>query len=142
MDYRHGTGHGVGSFLNVHEGPQGIGMRPEYNTDAAKMRPGMTVSNEPGFYKDGHFGIRIESVVLTKKAQTKHNFGETGYLGFERVTMAPIQIKLIDTSLLLPHEVQWMNDYHSEVKAKLEPLLQNDQRALKWLQRECEHISV
>lgn len=84
-DFRHGTGHGVGSYLNVHEGPHGIGTRIAYNDVA--LASGMTVSNEPGFYKDGHFGIRIENIVLVKEVKTLHRFGDRDYLGFEHVTM-------------------------------------------------------
>jgi len=138
LDYRHGTGHGVGHFLCVHEGPQGIGMRIAYN--ATPLRAGMTVSNEPGYYADGRFGIRIENVVLVRDAQTPHNFGEKGYLGFEHVTMCPMQAKLIDVSLLTAREKKWINDYHMEVRAKVAPLLQNDQRALDWLKRETAYI--
>uniref|UniRef100_A0A8H7XM06 Xaa-Pro aminopeptidase P n=1 Tax=Psilocybe cubensis TaxID=181762 RepID=A0A8H7XM06_PSICU len=137
LDFRHGTGHGVGHFLNVHEGPQGIGTRITLNN--APLKPGMTVSNEPGYYADGRFGIRIENVVLVTEAKTPNNFGDKGYLGFENVTMCPIQVKLIDTSLLTPQEKAWVNAYHEEVFSKVSPLLQNDQRALQWLTRECKN---
>ncbi|KAI5120596.1 hypothetical protein M0805_008073 [Coniferiporia weirii] len=138
LDYRHGTGHGVGHFLNVHEGPHGIGTRITYNNTS--LKPGMTVSNEPGFYKDGHFGIRIENVLVVRAAQTPNNFGEKGYLGFEHVTMCPIQTKLVVQELLAPTERAWLNAYHQEVYAKVSPLLANDQRALTWLARECALI--
>ncbi|KAG6808310.1 hypothetical protein H0H92_004561 [Tricholoma furcatifolium] len=85
LDYRHGTGHGVGHYLNVHEGPHGIGVRIGYNN--TPLKAGMTVSNEPGYYADGRFGIRIESIVLVRDIKTPNNFGDKGYLGFERVTM-------------------------------------------------------
>ncbi|KAJ1903257.1 hypothetical protein IWQ60_012605, partial [Tieghemiomyces parasiticus] len=85
LDYRHGTGHGVGSFLNVHEGPQGIGTRPLYNV--TPLQEGMTVTNEPGYYEDGKFGIRIENVLLVAKADPPNNFGNVGYLKFEHVTL-------------------------------------------------------
>ncbi|KAK1222258.1 hypothetical protein PQX77_014891 [Marasmius sp. AFHP31] len=139
LDYRHGTGHGVGHFLNVHEGPQGIGTRIAYNNTPLKV--GMTVSNEPGYYADGKFGIRIENVVLVTEAKTPNNFGEKGYLTFEHVTMCPIQTKLIDTKLLTTEEIQWVNDYHKEVWEKVSPLLAGDDRALKWLEKECQPIS-
>ncbi|THH04905.1 hypothetical protein EW145_g5189 [Phellinidium pouzarii] len=137
-DYRHGTGHGVGHFLNVHEGPHGIGTRIAYNN--TPLKEGMTVSNEPGFYKDGHFGIRIENILVVRTVQTPNNFGERGYLGFEHVTMCPIQTKLIVQELLAPTERAWLNAYHEEVQAKVGPLLGNDQRALAWLVRECTAI--
>lgn len=118
----------------------------------------MTVSNEPGYYADGRFGIRIENVVLVREAKTPNNFGDKGYLGFENVTMSvltvllrisspadcsnfrcPIQVKLINTDLLSPQEKLWVNNYHKEVFSKVSPLLQNDPRALEWLTRECKN---
>ncbi|KAJ2992148.1 hypothetical protein HDV02_003264, partial [Globomyces sp. JEL0801] len=94
LDFRHGTGHGVGAFLNVHEGPHGIGMRVSQNE--VGLAPGMTVTNEPGFYKDGAFGIRIENVLLVKLANTPNRFGDVDYHCFEHVTVVPIQTKLIE----------------------------------------------
>ncbi|KAI0796341.1 Creatinase/aminopeptidase [Irpex lacteus] len=138
LDYRHGTGHGVGHYLNVHEGPQGIGIRIAYNS--TPLKAGMTVSNEPGYYADGRFGIRIEDVVVVKEVQTRNNFGEKGYLGFERVTMCPIHKNLIDVSLLSLREKQWVDDYHKEVFDKVSPLLKNDEKALKWLERETSPL--
>jgi Xaa-Pro aminopeptidase len=85
LDYRHGTGHGVGHFLSVHEGPQGMGTRISYND--TPLKAGMTLSNEPGFYADGKFGIRIEDVVIVREIKTPNNFGGIGYLGFENLTM-------------------------------------------------------
>ncbi|KAJ3507038.1 hypothetical protein NLJ89_g6529 [Agrocybe chaxingu] len=134
LDYRHGTGHGVGHFLNVHEGPQGIGTRITLNS--SPLKAGMTVSNEPGYYADGRFGIRIENIVLVRVAETPNNFGDKGYLGFEHVTLCPIHKKLIDVSLLSEAERRWLDDYHRETWEKVSPLLKNDERALKWLERE------
>lgn len=85
LDFRHGTGHGVGHFLNVHEGPQSISFRPSSNE--AKFQVGMTVTNEPGYYEDGKFGIRIENVLIIKAINTPANFGNVGYFGFENLTM-------------------------------------------------------
>ncbi|KAG9311846.1 Creatinase/aminopeptidase [Chiua virens] len=137
--YRHGTGHGVGHFLNVHEGPQGIGTRIAYNSTG--MKPGMTVSNEPGYYADGKWGIRIESVVIVREVNTPNNFGKNGYLGFERVTMCPIQTSLIDLSILTAEEKKWLNDYHAEVEFKVAPLLEGkDEHALAWLKRQCQPV--
>ncbi|EPQ53720.1 Creatinase/aminopeptidase [Gloeophyllum trabeum ATCC 11539] len=138
LDYRHGTGHGVGHFLNVHEGPHGIGVRIAYNSTALKV--GMTVSNEPGYYADGRFGIRIENVVIVQEAQTPNNFGSKGYLRMEHVTMCPIQKKLVDLDVLTPQERDWLNRYHEETWEKVSPLLQNDKRALEWLKRECSPL--
>ncbi|KAI8374722.1 peptidase M24, structural domain-containing protein [Radiomyces spectabilis] len=134
LDFRHGTGHGVGSYLNVHEGPHGIGVRQAYND--TPLAAGMVVTNEPGYYEDGHFGIRIESVLIVKEASTPHNFGGRGYLGFEHVTMAPLGRKLIDVNLLSPEERKWVNDYHDECWANLSPLLKDDALATAWLKKE------
>ncbi|KAG2104416.1 peptidase M24, structural domain-containing protein [Suillus discolor] len=136
-EYRHGTGHGVGHFLNVHEGPHGIGTRIAYNSTSLKV--GMTVSNEPGYYADGRYGIRIENVVIVREAETPNNFGN-GYLCFEHVTMCPIQTKLIDFSILTAQEKEWLNSYHAETLEKVGPLLRNDLRALEWLERECSPV--
>ncbi|KAJ3573078.1 hypothetical protein NP233_g2666 [Leucocoprinus birnbaumii] len=134
LDYRHGTGHGVGHFLNVHEGPHGLGVRIAYNS--APLKVGMTLSNEPGYYEDGKYGIRLENIVLVCEAKTPHNFGDKGYLGFERVTMSPIHKKLINVDLLSVEEREWVDNYHAEVWQKVSPLLQHDARALEWLRRE------
>ncbi|OAX39695.1 Creatinase/aminopeptidase [Rhizopogon vinicolor AM-OR11-026] len=136
-DYRHGTGHGVGHFLNVHEGPQGIGTRIGYND--TPLKAGMTLSNEPGYYADGRYGIRIESIVIVREAKTPNNFGNE-YLCFEHVTMCPIQKKLIDFSLLNTQEKEWLDAYHAETLEKIGPLLRNDPRALQWLERECSPV--
>ncbi|KAI9568021.1 Creatinase/aminopeptidase [Boletus coccyginus] len=139
LKYRHGTGHGVGHYLNVHEGPQGIGKRIAYNS--AGLKPGMTMSNEPGYYADGKWGIRIESVVIVREVETPNNFGKTGYLGFERVTMCPIQTSLVDLALLTAEEKKWLNEYHAEVESKVGPLLEGkDARALTWLKRQCQAV--
>ncbi|KAJ7676480.1 putative Xaa-Pro aminopeptidase P [Mycena rosella] len=138
LDYRHGTGHGVGHYLNVHEGPHGMGVRISYNS--TPLKPGMTVSNEPGYYADGKFGIRIENIVLVRQADTPNNFGDKGFLGFEHVTMCPIQTKLIDKSIFTAEEVRWLNEYHAEILGKVSGLLKNDERALEWLKKECSAI--
>ncbi|KAI0777354.1 Creatinase/aminopeptidase [Trametes elegans] len=138
LDYRHGTGHGVGHFLNVHEGPHGIGVRIAYNSTA--LRPGMTVSNEPGYYADGRFGIRIENVVVVREARTPNNFGDKGYLRFEHLSQCPIGKNLVDAALLSVKEREWLNAYHAEVQEKVAPLVEKDARALRWLQRECSPL--
>lgn len=138
LDFRHGTGHGVGAFLNVHEGPHGCGTRIAYND--IPLVPGMTLTNEPGYYEDGKFGIRIENVMLVRKAETPNNFGGRGYYGFEHVTLVPMQIKLIDRSLLTHLEIEWLNAYHAECLEKVSPFLAKDSPGLKWLQREAVSI--
>lgn len=134
LDFRHGTGHGVGCYLNVHEGPHGIGTRIVFND--VPLQAGMTVTNEPGYYEDGKFGIRIESVVLVQEVDTPCNFGNRGYLGFERITFVPIQTKLVDVSLLNPIEHKWINDYNAECFQKVSPFLKPDSPGFRWLERE------
>ncbi|CAO3695992.1 unnamed protein product [Rhizopus stolonifer] len=138
LNFLHGTGHGVGSFLNVHEGPHGIGIRVAYND--TPLAAGMTVTDEPGYYEDGKFGIRIENVIIVKEADTPNNFGGRGYLGFEHVTIAPIGLNLIDIDLLSPSEKKWVNDYHQECLAKLGPMIAHDELATAWLKKETTPI--
>lgn len=137
-DFRHGVGHGVGHFLNVHEPPQGISTRVVHNETS--LKDGMVISNEPGYYKDGSWGIRIENLVVVRKAKTPNSFGSKGYLCFERLTFCPIQVSLIDASLLDEAEKKWINDYHDETLAKVGPILKNlgDERGYAWLKKECE----
>lgn len=89
----HSTSHGIGSFLNVHEGPQGVGQRPAYNEVA--LQEGMVISNEPGYYKDGEWGIRIEGVDVIERRETRENFGGKGWLGLERITMVSYKMYLM-----------------------------------------------
>ncbi len=116
LDYDHGTGHGVGSFLGVHEGPQRIAKAP--NTQA--LLPGMILSNEPGFYKAGEFGIRIENLIVVRRAEQMSG-GDRDMLEFETITMAPINLDLVDVSLLSDDEQAWINEYHGEVRARVGP---------------------
>ncbi|KAI8978118.1 peptidase M24, structural domain-containing protein [Pilobolus umbonatus] len=138
LNFLHGTGHGVGCFLNVHEGPHGIGFRPHFNDTA--LAAGMTVTDEPGYYEDGKFGIRIENVVIVKEVETPNNFGGRGYLGFEHVTIAPLGHNLIDVNLLTVTEREWVNNYHQEVLEKLLPYLVHDELATEWLKKETTPI--
>ena len=128
LDFDHGTGHGVGSYLSVHEGPQGISKRAD-----TPLEPGMIVSNEPGYYKSGAFGIRIESLVLVTEAQevVGPHGGERPMLGFQTLTLAPIDRSLIDTSLLSAEELAWLNDYHARVFDALQAHVDDDTRV--WL---------
>eukprot|EP00743_Colponemidia_sp_Colp-15_P002289 GILK01002480.1.p1 GENE.GILK01002480.1~~GILK01002480.1.p1 ORF type:complete len:612 (-),score=125.84 GILK01002480.1:1751-3586(-) len=141
LDFRHGTGHGVGSFLNVHEGPQGIGKRKE--SDLIPLEPGMTVTNEPGYYEDGAFGIRIENVMLVRQVQLERDFGGKGFRGFENITMVPIQKKMVDLDMLSDLELNQLNKYHAEVLAKISPLLQgsDNAQALAWLKEATTPMS-
>jgi Xaa-Pro aminopeptidase len=136
LDYRHGTGHGVGSYLNVHEGPIGIGTRVQFSEVA--LAPGNVISNEPGFYEDGSFGIRIENIIMVKEVKTKYSFGDKPYLGFEHVTMVPYCRKLIDTSLLTSAEKNWLNHYNKDIWNKTNSYFQDDKLSLAWLERETQ----
>ena len=131
MNYLHGTGHGVGHFLNVHEGPQSIRM----NENPVALQPGMVTSNEPGVYKAGSHGIRTENLVLPVPAG-EGMFGK--YLKFETLTLCPICRKGIIKELLTAEEIGWLNDYHRTVYEKLSPDLNNDER--EWLKEACKAV--
>lgn len=138
LDYRHGTGHGVGSFLNVHEGPIGIGTRVQYTE--VPLAPGNVLSNEPGYYEDGNFGIRIENIMMVKEVQTEHRFGDKPFLGFEHVTMVPYCHNLIEASLLTADEKAWFNAYSAEILENTKGFFENDALTLAWLTRETQPI--
>lgn len=138
LDYRHGTGHGVGSYLNVHEGPIGIGTRVQFSE--VPLSVGNVISDEPGYYEDGKFGIRIENIIVVKEAETKHHFGDKPFLGFDHVTMVPMCRKLIDPSLLSKDEKEWLDNYHKELEEKTKAFFEGDERTLKWLHRETRPI--
>jgi Xaa-Pro aminopeptidase len=134
VDYAHGTGHGVGSFLSVHEGPQRIAKAQGGQAGTAQeLLPGMILSNEPGYYKAGDFGIRIENLVLVEPRAIEGAEGD--YLGFETLTFAPIDRTLVDQALLTRDEVAWWNAYHAKVEAILAPQLEGE--ALAWLKAAC-----
>lgn len=130
LDYDHGTGHGVGVFLGVHEGPQRIA-KP-WNSIA--LQPGMIVSNEPGYYKEGAYGIRIENLQYVTPPEAIDG-GEREMLGFECLTFAPLARDLIDTSLLTAQERDWVDDYHQRVLAEIEPQLEGE--VAVWLRAAC-----
>jgi Xaa-Pro aminopeptidase len=137
LDYAHGTGHGVGSFLAVHEGPQRIA--PVGSGQAGGDEPlqaGMIISNEPGYYKTGEYGIRIENLVLVVPREIEG--AEKEMLGFETLTFAPIDRRLIEVHMLDPEELIWLNCYHAHVLAKIGPTLSGSD--LEWLQRACAPI--
>ncbi|KAF6166596.1 hypothetical protein GIB67_005458 [Kingdonia uniflora] len=138
LDYRHGTGHGIGSYLNVHEGPHLISFRPQAHK--VPLQASMTVTDEPGYYEDGNFGIRLENVLIVNEANTKFNFGDKGYLSFEHITWAPYQKKLMDLSQLIPEEIEWLNTYHSKCQEILAPYL--DESEMVWLKKATEPVSV
>jgi Xaa-Pro aminopeptidase len=138
VDYDHGTGHGVGSYLGVHEGPQRISKLP--NTVA--LKPGMIVSNEPGYYKTGAYGIRIENLVLVvpapKPASNGDGAAERPLLCFETLTLAPIDTALVDLALLTQVERDWLNAYHRRVREALTPLL--DASTARWLEQATQPL--
>ena len=133
VDYAHGTGHGVGSFLAVHEGPQRIAA---FGGQGEPLRPGMICSNEPGYYKAGEYGIRIENLVLVEPLEIEG--AELDMLGFETLTFAPIDRNCIEPELLSPAELGWLNAYHAKVLEVVAPQLEGD--ALAWLEDACAPI--
>lgn len=127
LNYGHGTGHGVGFFLNVHEPPQGF--TPTYSLRGKTVqKPGMLTSNEPGYYKEGAFGIRIENLILTVER-------DNNFLGFENLTLYPIDKDLIEKSDLSQREIEWLNDYHTNVYDQLSGLLSDEDKAI--LSKKC-----
>jgi len=132
FDFDHGTGHGVGSYLSVHEGPQSISKR-----GVAQIEPGMIISNEPGYYKQGAYGIRIENLVLVLPAK-KTTDGDRAMLSFETLTLAPIDRRLVEPALLTMEEWAWLDNYHARVRDEIGPkLAPSDQR---WLTTACRPL--
>jgi len=138
-DYRHGTGHGVGCFLNVHEGPQMIS--PRSSAGETPLEPGMTVTNEPGYYENGRFGMRFENVLLVvPKLHPDHCMDRKAFLGFENITLVPVERKLLDTKLLTEQEIAWIDSYHQSVWKAVAPLVADDPLATKWLHQQCRSL--
>ncbi len=137
VDYAHGTGHGVGAFLSVHEGPQRIakGAGGQAGTDEP-LQAGMFLSNEPGYYKAGEYGIRIENLILVEKRDIAG--AEGAYYGFETLTFAPIDKRLVDASLLSAEEIAWWNDYHAKVLDRVGPQVDGDVKS--WLVAACDSL--
>jgi Xaa-Pro aminopeptidase len=133
LDYDHGTGHGVGSYLGVHEGPQRIAKAP----NTVPLKPGMIVSNEPGYYKTGAYGIRIENLQVVTEPEPVEG-GERPMLGFETLTLAPIDRNLIEASMLDAGERAWLDAYHAKVLKVIGPQVEPDVRA--WLETACAPI--
>jgi Xaa-Pro aminopeptidase len=131
LDFDHGTGHGVGSYLSVHEGPQRIS-----KLGGAMLEPGMILSNEPGYYREGAFGIRIENLVAVEPREIKG--AEREMFGFETLTLVPIDLRLIEPGLLTPEERAWLNSYHARVRAALTPHL--DATDAAWLKKATRRI--
>jgi Xaa-Pro aminopeptidase len=126
LDYDHGTGHGVGSYLSVHEGPQNISKKPITQV----LKPGMICSNEPGYYKAGEYGIRIENLIVVTDGEDIPG-GERKMMGFETITLAPIDLGLVEPALLTTDEKAWLNAYHARVHDTLSPHLDTETNA--WL---------
>lgn len=137
LNYGHGTGHGVGFFLNVHEGPQGFATSAVTSRGRTAFAPGMVTSNEPGFYRTDHYGIRIENLVLCVSGE-QTPYGQ--FLQFEDLTLFPIDQQLIDLQIMTGGEIAWLNDYHTHVWEQVSPLL-NENAELNWLREKCSPIS-
>ncbi|KAG8193880.1 hypothetical protein JTE90_011440 [Oedothorax gibbosus] len=140
LDYMHGTGHGVGSFLNVHEGPMGIHYRQ--SKKLVGLQEGMILSIEPGVYLDEKFGIRLENLAVIKKAVTAHKFRDLDFLTFEPLTLVPFDKNLIDPALLTEKELNWLNTYHSTCKEVVGNFLLNrgKKEAYQWLIEATSHL--
>jgi len=130
LDYEHGTGHGVGQFLGVHEGPQRISKRG----GDCKLMPGMVISNEPGYYQNGGYGIRIENLVVV----VEKSGGKKPYFGFETLTCVPIDTRLVNAAMLSEAEKAWLNTYHAWVHQQLKPSLSEAEQA--WLAERCNAL--
>jgi Xaa-Pro aminopeptidase len=128
LDYDHGTGHGVGAYLSVHEGPQNISKRM---IDVA-LKPGMILSNEPGYYKTGAYGIRIENLILVTEPETVPG-GERPMMRFETLTLAPIDLALVKPDLLTAEQRDWLNEYHARVRTELSGAVDGETAA--WLEQ-------
>lgn len=141
LEYLHGTGHGVGAFLNVHEGPHGISSSvAKGSVSETPLQPGMLVTNEPGYYHNGSFGIRIENVMVVVPTHTNHRFNGKDYYTFETISLVPIQTKLIDTSLLSSDEAEWINEYHATVLEQVGSYLSGAD--LEWLHSACAPLPL
>ena len=138
MDYKCGTGHGVGFILGVHTGPQNI--RYKYNEDIreAVIKTGMTISDEPGVYIEDKYGIRTENIIEVVDA---YENGDGHFMRFEHLTWVPIDLDLIDTSFMEPHDIELLNAYHEKVRKNLYDLMVNDDEK-KWLSEVTEPVAI
>lgn len=135
LNYGHGTGHGVGFFLNVHEPPQGFATTTTTSRGSTAFEAGMLTSNEPGYYLEGNYGIRIENLMLCVPSPNKQ---AKDFLAFEALTLFPIDQQLIEVSMLESSEIQWLNNYHQKVLEQLSPHL--NQEETEWLKQQCQAI--
>jgi Xaa-Pro aminopeptidase len=136
LDYDHGTGHGVGSYLSVHEGPAGISRQAK----PVPLHPGMILSNEPGYYLPGEYGIRLENLLLVQPADFAEQ--KRRFLRFETLTLAPFDRALINPSLLSPEALAWLNAYHLRVRDELSPHLAEAPEVLAWLAAATAPINI
>ena len=132
LDFDHGTGHGVGSFLSVHEGPQRIA-----KTGTTPLEPGMMLSNEPGYYKTGAYGIRLENLILVERREIPG--GDREMMGFATLTLAPFDLRLVEPGLMTRNEIAWLDAYHARVRATIGPLVDGETRG--WLQRATRSVA-
>ncbi|EOG2479197.1 aminopeptidase P family protein [Campylobacter upsaliensis] len=139
LDYIHGTGHGVGYFLNVHEGPQVLSYFAPV-LEKTRAKEGMLSSIEPGIYKAGKWGVRLENLVVNTKVENPKNSAYGEFLYFKPVTLCPFELSCIDVNLLDEKEKRWLNAYHQKVRDKLSPRLQDEPKALKWLEARVRAI--
>lgn len=145
LDYMHGTGHGVGAYLNVHEGPSGITWRPM--PDDPGLQVNMFMSNEPGYYQKDEFGIRLENVIRVVKASPNFNYGTKNFLTFEDVTFVPIQQNMIDINLLSSLEILYLNAYHDLCRTRVGNYMANigvpsNDLGYQWLMKETKQLPV
>ena len=133
LDFDHGTGHGVGAYLSVHEGPQRIS-----RTGSEPLRPGMILSNEPGYYREGVFGIRIENLIVVEAAPPLMGADDRDMLSFETLTFAPIDLRLVDPEQMTGDEVDWLNSYHAKVRHEIGPRVSAE--AAEWLEQATRPI--
>jgi Xaa-Pro aminopeptidase len=134
LNYGHGTGHGIGTFLNVHEGPQAISY---YRCIGVALEPGMITTIEPGYYKENEYGLRVENVALVVKDE-KRSSHETPFFTFENLTLCPVDTRLVKKEILTQKEIEWLNDYHQKVYRTLAPLLDRTETA--WLKETTKKI--
>ena len=133
QNYGHGTGHGIGAYLNVHEGPQAISY---YRGLGVPLEPGMIISNEPGYYKTGEYGMRVENLIVV--VEDKNGKTTNDFYSFETISFCPIDLNLIDKNLLSARELGWLNSYHKKVKELLSPYLNKDEK--EWLTKATRQI--
>ncbi|XP_018494166.1 xaa-Pro aminopeptidase 1 [Galendromus occidentalis] len=140
LDYMHGTGHGVGAYLNVHEGPFSISFKE--NPKDPGLREGMFTSIEPGYYEDSSFGIRLENIAQIVFADTKYQFKQKQFLTFETITLVPVQKKLLNPTMLTEAEIEWLNTYHEQCRLVVGQVLEDEgkESVLQWLMRETQPL--